>query len=1101
MAANLPQRIKKQQETPFLEIKGFAGLSLKLAPQNRPKNTFQQLDNFDLYIPGSIRKILPAVEYGGPYGANILNCSEYLAQPNNPQGGIRRLIGVGADGNLYDLASATPATPYAITSTLLGVPSSIPIILQFPGYYIPFNIRSWFASTAYAQYDAVLEYGPDGNVYVFAILTSAGAGTSGSNEPVWPSFGTVTDGGASVPSFSATPGATTVDGTVVWTCRGTPGWAASHAYSTPGTLILDPNGNIEAVHTAGTSATHQPAWPAMLNQTTIDNSVLWRCWLKPSWAPSTAYSTYTGFPIGNAIIDPAGNIQQCTTSGISSNGAFSGITWTNVGMPNSNRFFAYFLSIVSPGVQPIRIVEWQYDPTSVIETPTITVGQMGCSPATVPPEIGGTVITPNLNGYGPVAGRAYQWTYYNPQTLQESSPSPFAGKTAIIETDNSNATVTINGSLVYPLPIPTTAAGLPGTPSSSYQIYYIAIPVSAFPPPIGQGYTTIRIYATKDGGSVFFLVTTLFDENGAQISNSDGSIPISLLTANSVANTYTDYFPLPVPQPAVPSVRAYEGSGPINLAPDPVNLGADGWSPGVGTGIYIAEGTAPDGSNSFQIDGPNTSSNTYDSSNITVSHQSYYFQMFLDKTSGTGGTMKVEIVRPSGAVLLTLTQSDGVASTLHGTFTPATVAKVIFIRVSVNGVTITSSTSLAWSDPVLQAGSSFDARPTNYPTTDSALTIPAPLAFSNNPPPVARSAELFLDAEFFVDHINPTKLWFSQQGQYEKVPSTNYVQSSTAKGPTIMQLVRVLDRLILLKERSIEQILTYPPTSPSAVDPQHGGLAYRSGVPFGVSLFALMTHGLGKLSLAAAIAESQAINTAYETILVGDDIKPIIDTFSPGELHAQNLTTTLPSPTVLNDLDLFLIAYTDVNPLDGAFNRYILARYMGTSAGFSRFIPFDPTNEALNMITVREVQAPTGGTGAWPLAGDGNAYVMALLNNATSQILFAGTQDGSITATAVTQPLPTLEDIAEALWDTQKTFRELYVDGDDIDNFQVSFSVDGGSTYPWGPFPLRQRMQIGVPGKQLTIKLTHAVASSTTPLITSLRLDYDVNAGRNQGND
>lgn len=1100
MANNLPARLKKQQETPFLEIKNFGGLSLKLTPPNRPKNSFQVLDNFDLYLPGSIRKILPAVEYGGPYGANILNCLEYLAQPNNPAGGIRRLIGVGADGNLYDMASATPATPYAVTNPLLGTPQSIPTILQFPGFYIPFNIRSWFASTAYAQYDAVLEYGPDGNVYVFAILTSAAAGTSGSVEPVWPSFGTVIDGSASTPSWNTMVGGTTADGTVVWTCRGKPSWQASHAYSTPGTLILDPNGNIEDVRVAGTSGTHQPTWPVLLNQVTIDNSVTWRCWQNPTWAPSTNYITYNGFPVGNAIIDSNGNIQQCTTAGTSSSGSFSGITWTNVGMPNSNRFFAYFLAIICPGVQPIRIVEWQYDPTSNVETPKITVGQMGCSPATVPPEIGGIILTPNLNGYNPIAGRAYQWTYYNPQTLQESSPSPFAGKTTIIETDNSNSQVTINGSIVFPLPIPVTPTGTQGLQNTSYQIYYMAIPVSAFPPPIGQGYTTIRVYATKDGGSVFFLVPTLYDEDGHQITNSDGSIPISLLQSLSVANTWTDYFPIPVPQPAVPSVRVYEGGGPINLAPDPIQLGAASWSPGIGTGIFVAEGTAPNGGNSFEITGPNTSNNTYVSSNISVSAQEYYFQMYLDKTAGTSGTMTAQIVRPSGSVLLTLTQADSTAGILSGTFTPTSVEKTVFIRVSVNGVTITSADNLAWSEPVLQVGAALNPAQTLYPTVDDSLTIPAPLAFANNPPPIARSAELYLDAMMFVDNINPTRIWFSQQNQYEKVPITNYVQSSTDKGPVILQLVRVLDRLILLKERAIEQISTYPPTTPSAVDPQHGGLAYRSGVPFGVSLFALMTHGLGKLSLAAAITESQSIDSAYDTILIGDDIKPIIDTFSPGELHAQNLTTTLPSPTILNDLNLFLIAYTDVYPLDGAFNRYILARYMGTSAGFSRFIPFNPSTESLNMITVREVQPPAGGTGGWANAGDGNAYIMALLNNATSQILFAGTQDGTLTATAVTQPLPTLEDIAPELWDTQKIFRTLYVEGSDIDNFQVSFSVDGGTTFPWGPYPLTQRYKMGIPGKQLTIKLTHSAATSNTPIITSLRLDYDVDAGLIQGN-
>src|SRR5258708_8157386 len=115
------------QQTPLgasqsLILQGFRGLSLKLDFVNRDKNSFQQLDNVDLYIPGSLRKVLPAVLYGGPYGANILNCIEYLAQPNNPSGGIRRLIGVGAYGQLYDLAIATPSLAYLDTRSSLGSP-------------------------------------------------------------------------------------------------------------------------------------------------------------------------------------------------------------------------------------------------------------------------------------------------------------------------------------------------------------------------------------------------------------------------------------------------------------------------------------------------------------------------------------------------------------------------------------------------------------------------------------------------------------------------------------------------------------------------------------------------------------------------------------------------------------------------------------------------------------------------------------------------------------------------------------------------------------------------------------------------------------------
>src|SRR5260370_37009512 len=90
-------------------------------------------------------------------------------------------------------------------------------------------------------------------------------------------------------------------------------------------------------------------------------------------------------------------------------------------------------------------------------------------------------------------------------------------------------------------------------------------------------------------------------------------------------------------------------------------------------------------------------------------------------------------------------------------------------------------------------------------------------------------------------------------------------------------------------------------------------------------------------------------------------------------------------------------------------NNLVLLRYTGTTAGFSLLtaLPDPPSTE---IITLREVQAPAGGTGAWSKAGDGNATMMALTDDAKSWILFNGTQDGTIMATAISQPLPTPSD-------------------------------------------------------------------------------------------
>jgi hypothetical protein len=522
----------------------------------------------------------------------------------------------------------------------------------------------------------------------------------------------------------------------------------------------------------------------------------------------------------------------------------------------------------------------------------------------MPIQLTGTVITPNLNGYAPSAGRAYLWALYNPNTLQESAPSPFTSQVRITETDNSNLNVTINGSILLPLP-PTAKA----TIYTSYQSYYVAIPASTA---VASGYTCIRVYATKDGGTVFWLVPTLFDDQGNQISNGDGSIPISLLTSLQVANSWQDYFPVPEPQALQNSFRVYEGSGPVNLAPDPVNLGPDAWfqQPGFGSAIYVAPSAAPDGANALECD-TSGAIQAWVSSTIAVKPSTaYYFQMFLDKTNATGGVMKVVIQNRVGTTFLTLTQTDGTASTLSGTFTTGSGVHNVRIRVSINAaVSITADSGVLWADPVFEEGSSLNPVPTNYPTDDNALVVPAPAFGTNYPPPVLNAIEVILDAMFVVDGSDQTKIWYSQQGQFEKFGQNAFVRTTITKNADqILEVINCFDRLLIGKGRSVEQISSYPPTTPQKVDPQHGMLARRSSVSWGTNLLALMTNGLGQLSLSAALIEN-IVSTGLQAELFGDDIKPLIDEIDQTTLHATNNGPVLPCPTIWNKLDLYLLAF------------------------------------------------------------------------------------------------------------------------------------------------------------------------------------------------
>ncbi len=145
---------------------------------------------------------------------------------------------------------------------------------------------TWQPSTKYAKGQFVI----DGNG---AIQVALDAASSGSVSPGWNTNveGTTTDG-------------------LIWVNRGNAPWQANQQFSV-GQIILDSNGDIEAVTRGGISGASVPtAWGAA-GATTADNSVIWTNLGKSAWA-AAAYA------IGQAIIDSNGNIQLVLVGGVSS---------------------------------------------------------------------------------------------------------------------------------------------------------------------------------------------------------------------------------------------------------------------------------------------------------------------------------------------------------------------------------------------------------------------------------------------------------------------------------------------------------------------------------------------------------------------------------------------------------------------------------------------------------------------------------------------------------------------------------------------------------------------------------------------------------------
>jgi phage tail-like protein len=81
---------------------------------------------------------------------------------------------------------------------------------------------------------------------------------------------------AGPPTWNISIGQTTQDATVTWVNSGPGVWQPSTVYGV-GQYILDSNGNLQCASIAGQTAASQPVWPQTLNQSVSDGTVSWNC--------------------------------------------------------------------------------------------------------------------------------------------------------------------------------------------------------------------------------------------------------------------------------------------------------------------------------------------------------------------------------------------------------------------------------------------------------------------------------------------------------------------------------------------------------------------------------------------------------------------------------------------------------------------------------------------------------------------------------------------------------------------------------------------------------------------------------------------------------
>ena len=210
------------------------------------------------------------------------------------------VAGTWTTEQLAQLVGETATFSAFTTATFLNG-QSVTISSAYNSYAPPNHFKIFTANTAFSP--VTLDQDSAGIV----MSAASGTGESGSSAPAW----------------ATSPGATTSDNQIIWTCKGpsveqwginaptqapgvsnqlapvTNGWAASTFYWVADQLIVDSNSNIQLLTTPGTTGT-VPSWATTPGVTTTDGSgggaAVWTC------QGPAARATTTAYPVGAYIL-------------------------------------------------------------------------------------------------------------------------------------------------------------------------------------------------------------------------------------------------------------------------------------------------------------------------------------------------------------------------------------------------------------------------------------------------------------------------------------------------------------------------------------------------------------------------------------------------------------------------------------------------------------------------------------------------------------------------------------------------------------------------------------------------------------------------------
>lgn len=548
-------------------------------------------------------------------------------------------------------------------------------------------------------------------------------------------------------------------------------------------------------------------------------------------------------------------------------------------------------------------------------------------------------------GIAVLQSRQYRYTFWNPSTRHDSSPSP----------DELSGINPRTGETGYFQSILSSSSGTVVTdPNHPYiDSIWLFVPDAEIHARVSEGYVRFRVWATRDGGEVFYLVNNAsLNYNDTIIdADVDGSLPVPLTGDANILDGMS---------PVFATVLVAQIIGDVFITLDPSDTAFEFIPRANGTLVYI-DGTAV---------------------NIPYTY---------DINTGV------------------MTLSAPLAQPLH----------------------IGSIVGCIWTTEIGKE---------RTPAPDPSLVQPAPNLGQNDPPPCAIWGAIYQDRIFWVNAQKQSEIRYSNIDDFESydidnrisLPSRTYDPITSLEGEYQQLVIGKRNALAVLTGTDLQNFVVTP------LDPQIGSQGRRSMISVEGVLFYLSKQG---------IMVWQGVLPQF----YGQPIKPLTDDV-PFDQRLEKVVAAVDS---VNGVVIFY-----VNDESEANPRLILA-------DVSRPLPFSTYPLPLNLFGMAEIEDPDTNE-VMVIAGLADSKVYRLFIGFTTYHTNPQTQvweTTPVSAFAVSQAIPQ-DNLSLRL-----VFRHLRVEGELLDGFLVSYSVDGGG---WTKAQkLYQHNFIGLVGKHIQVRFQH----------------------------